>query len=347
MTWDFRPILSGERRDASAVCLRGGLRVGSWAYGLGVRVRNRRYDRRSIQPHRCGVPVVSVGNLTTGGTGKTPVVAYLATWFRDRGKRVAIVSRGYGRCEREFNDEALELQARLPGVPQVQNADRVKAALAAVKEHDAELVLMDDGFQHRRLHRDLDFVLVDATCPFGYNALLPRGLLREPVKALARADLVILTRCDAVDAPSLAEIEQRIREVAPRMPIARTEHRPAALLVHPDLDESLERIAGQRIAIVSAIGNPAALVGTAERCGAQVVATRFLTDHDPYLPETVREIESWLRSLDRVDWVICTHKDLVKLRTDRLAETPLAAVTIELTLASDSAALESALNSLL
>lgn len=347
MTWDFRPILSGERRDPLAAVLRGGLRAGSWAYGAGVRVRNRRYDRRSISSYRCGVPVVSVGNLTTGGTGKTPVVGYLAKWFRARGVRVAIVSRGYRRGDDEFNDEALELQARLPDVPHVQDADRARAARVAVQQCGAELVLMDDGFQHRRLHRDLDLVVVDATCPFGYDALLPRGLLREPVQGLSRADAVLLSRCDSVDPHSLGQIEQRIAALAPHVSVVRTAHQASALLVHPDRYESLHRVAGKRVAVLSAIGNPAALVETVRHCGAEVVATRFLPDHDPYRPETVRQIESWLSSLEEVDWVICTHKDLVKLRTDQLAEKPLAAVTIELAVSSDGAPLQSALESVL
>ena len=347
MTWDFRPILSGERRGPLAVSLRGGLRAGSWAYGAGVRLRNRRYDSGATQPQHCGAAVISVGNLTTGGTGKTPVVAHLAQWFQARGAAVAIVSRGYGSGDQQYNDEALELQSRLPGVPHVQNPNRVAAAREVVQRDGAEVVLMDDGFQHRRLHRDLDLVVIDATCPFGYGALLPRGLLREPVENLGRADLVLLSRCDAVEPQRLVEIEQRIRSVAPRMPIVRTEHRPAKLLVHPDRQEPLENLVEKSVAVLSAIGNPAAFVETVQRCGAGVVASRFLPDHDPYRPETVRQIETWLRSLGDLDRVLCTHKDLVKLRTDQLAGRPLAAVTIELALTSDSAPLDSALQSLL
>ena len=124
--------------------------------------------------------MISVGNLTTGGTGKTPVVCFLAKWFRGNGIRVGIVSRGYGRGDADANDEALELYARLPDVPHVQDPDRVAAATIAVDELEVQLILMDDGFQHRRLHRDLDLVVIDATEPFGFGHLLPRVYCENP-----------------------------------------------------------------------------------------------------------------------------------------------------------------------
>ena len=151
----YKSILSGERTDLTAAVMRGGLAGLSVPYGAAVARRNRRYDRGHAEVHDCGVPVISVGNLTTGGTGKTPIVCYLANWFRKRGKRVAIVSRGYGRGDADHNDEALELYSRLPDVPHIQDPDRVAAARIAVEELESELILMDDGFQHRRLHRDL------------------------------------------------------------------------------------------------------------------------------------------------------------------------------------------------
>ncbi len=176
MGMDYRSLMSGARKDPWAGCLRGGLHAASWLYGAAVGIRNRRYDRQAAEIHRCGVPVISVGNLTTGGTGKTPIVCYLSRWFRQRGIRVAIVSRGYGRGEADVNDEALELHSRLPDVPHVQDPDRVEAARIAVEELQTQLILMDDGFQHRRLHRDLNLVVIDATCPFGYGHLLPRRI---------------------------------------------------------------------------------------------------------------------------------------------------------------------------
>ncbi len=260
MPWDYRSIMSGRRKDPLAIVIRGGLWIASGAYGLAVAMRNHRYDSGSKEVQRSAVPVISVGNLTTGGTGKTPIVCFLAKWLRSQGHsqglRVAIVSRGYGRGEADANDEAMELHDRLPDVPHIQDPDRVEAARIAVEELDSEVILMDDGFQHRRLHRDLDIVVVDATCPFGYGYLLPRGLLREPLKGLLRADLIMLTRCGLVQEEDVARIEQTIRSVNPNVPLIRCRHQPACLLEQPAHEISIDSLQGSRVAVVSAIGNP-------------------------------------------------------------------------------------------
>jgi len=341
---DHRAIMDGTRKDLLAVVLRGALAGLSVPYRIGIAHRNRRYDQGSSEIHSCGVPVISVGNLTTGGTGKTPIVCYLAKWYRDRGTKVAIVSRGYGRGESESNDEALELHARLPEVPHVQNPDRVKAARTAVEQFAAELILMDDGFQHRRLHRDLNVVVVDATCPFGFGRLLPRGLLREPIGSLCRADLVIVTRCDAVAAEEIATIEQMIRDIDETIPVLRSNHRPTSLLEYPSKKIA---IGVENVAALSAIGNPEAFEQSLVQCGLNVVESKRLPDHDGYSTKTVSELNDWIESLgDRIERVVCTHKDLVKLATTRLGGKPLAALLIELTLIGDSTALDRRLNGL-
>ncbi len=256
MKWDYRSIISGRRRDPVAIAARATLWVASIPYAIAVASVNRRYDRGKITIHHAGVPVISVGNLTTGGTGKTPIVCHLAKWFRARGTRVMIVSRGYGRGDHDVNDEAMELHDRLPDVPHVQDPDRVEAARIAVEELEAELILMDDGFQHRRLYRDLDIVVVDATCPFGFDHTLPRGLLRESVRSLSRADLVIITRCDAVSPEAIEQIETKLRSTQPELSIFRSCHRPSGLREHPATTHAVETLAGQRVAVISAIGNP-------------------------------------------------------------------------------------------
>ena len=344
MSPDLRSILSGRRGDPAAVIIRGGLSLASFVYGAAVRWRNRRFDTGSRPVHRCGVPVISVGNLTTGGTGKTPVVRFLAERFRRQGIRVAIVSRGYGRGKRDINDEALELHDRLPDVPHVQDPDRVEAARIAVEELESELVLMDDGFQHRRLGRDLDLVVIDATCPFGYGHLLPRGLLREPLKSLRRADLALVTRVEATDVSTVEAIREAVRSAAPNLACATCGHRPTSLLEYPARKLPIETLASSRVAVVSAIGNPAAFLHTVTGCGATIVDHRDLPDHDPYAPATVEALQSWIRSLPAdVERIVCTHKDLVKLRTDRLGGKPLAAVRIDLEVVEGMKALDGAL----
>jgi tetraacyldisaccharide 4'-kinase len=341
---DYRSLMSGARKDPLAGCLRGGLQAASWLYAAAVRLRNRRYDRHVAEIHRCGVPVISVGNLTTGGTGKTPIVCYLARWFRQRGIRVAIVSRGYGRGDADANDEALELHSRLGDVPHVQDPDRVEAARIAVEELQTELILMDDGFQHRRLHRDLNLVVIDATCPFGYGYLLPRGLLREPLTGLQRADLAIVSRCGSVDDQTLRAIESTIRQYNAAIPIVHSNHQPHSLLEYPSDQTPIAGLAGENVAVLSAIGNPAAFLETVKQSGANVIAEKALGDHDPYAPETVKQLDRWIRGLgDQLSRVVCTHKDLVKLRADRLGGVPLSAILIELTILQGSEILDAVL----
>jgi tetraacyldisaccharide 4'-kinase len=347
MAWDYRSIMSGQRKDPLAWLARGVLRGASLPYGIAVRHRNRRYETKAREIIACGVPVISVGNITTGGTGKTPIVCMLAHWLRERGVRVAIVSRGYGRGEADSNDEALELHARLPDVPHVQDPDRVEAARIAVEELEAQVILMDDGFQHRRLHRDLNIVVIDATCPFGYGYLLPRGLLREPIRNLNRADLAILTRCDAVNENELANIEQVIRSAKPGLPIERSVHAASGLLEYPDVRQPIHGLRGEKVCVISAIGNPAAFEQTVSDLGATIIGSRRLPDHDPYSPQTVEDLRQWIQSMgSEIKRVICTHKDLVKLRTDRLGGVPLAAITIELQFVSSGRAVYDSLDRL-
>ena len=175
---EFRDLVSGRRRGIGASVLRAALRVAEVPYGLAMLWRNRRYDRDLARTHRVEVPVVSVGNLTLGGTGKTPMVEWIARHLRAQNVRVTLISRGYGAEAGAANDEALELEQKLPDVPHLQNPDRVAAARTAVDKLDCQLILLDDGFQHRRLGRDLDIVLLDALEPFGFGHVFPGGMLR-------------------------------------------------------------------------------------------------------------------------------------------------------------------------
>lgn len=309
--------------------LRCGLRVAALPYSWAVRIRNRKFDNQPSHTQSVSVPVISVGNLTTGGTGKTPIVAYLAKWFRAHGIRVAIVSRGYGRGDASENDEAKELHQRLPDVPHIQDPDRVAAAQITIDELETQLILMDDGFQHRRLGRDLDIVLIDMTCPFGYGYVLPRGLLREPIASLSRADLVILTRCDQVSEKEIDDVLQTIRKVKQTLPVVRCSHQASGLLTYPNTTCPLDQLSGKRILMVSGIGNPDAFQRSLTDQGATVVGRRDLADHVEFDREVIRELETWVRSFQGADMLVCTHKDLVKIQADRLAGLPLMALTIE------------------
>ncbi|HET6879727.1 MAG TPA: tetraacyldisaccharide 4'-kinase [Pirellulales bacterium] len=325
----FHDLVSGRRRGVSAAALRALLRGAEVGYAAAMRWRNHRYDTGLAAVERAGVPVISVGNITLGGTGKTPMVEWLARWYRARDVRVALVSRGYGAERGAANDEALELEERLPDVPHVQNADRVAGARMAIEEFETEIVILDDGFQHRRLARDLDIVLIDALEPFGFEHVFPRGALREPLSGLARADVVALSRADLVDAGRRAEIEARATRRAKQALWIEVEHRPQHLINADGRTTSLDTIAGRPVGAFCGIGNPAGFRRTLAAVGAQMREWREFADHHAYSRDDVESLAAWADS-HGVEAVVCTAKDLVKLRLDRLGNRPLWALGIAL-----------------
>lgn len=255
--------------------------------------------------------MVSVGNLTFGGTGKTPTVIFLCSWFRDRGFKPAILSRGYRSEGTDGNDEAQVIHRHLPEVEHFQDPDRHRAGSAVQERFD--LFVLDDAFQHHPLHRDLDLVLIDATDPFGGGWCPPGGRLREPLSALDRADAVVLTRADLVTREDLGETMRQVRE--------RT-HAPVATARFVPACES--ELSGQSVLVACGIGNPQAFVGTVGSLGATVAEERFFRDHHAFSAADARELAG--QPLP----VVVTEKDAVKLEplwpTDGA---PLVVVTIE------------------
>jgi tetraacyldisaccharide 4'-kinase len=326
----YYEVVSGKRQGLSAGVVRGVLRGGEPIYHAVVGLKNRRFDSGQVRPQRVAAPVISVGNLTVGGTGKTPQVCWLAEWFHREGAAVTLISRGYGSKGGQPNDEALELAARLPGVPHLQNPDRVAAAQEALAANPRQVLILDDAFQHRRIARDLDIVLLDALEPFGYGHLLPRGLLREPVESLARAHVVALSRADAVDVAARVAVRQRVHEVAPHAVWLELAHQPTGFMNCQHARTPLEALAGKRIAAFCGIGNPAGFRHTLASCGLDVAGFQALPDHFAYPPNDVANLERWIKGLGEVAAVVCTSKDLVKIPRDELAGLPLRALAITL-----------------
>jgi tetraacyldisaccharide 4'-kinase len=320
-------LVSGRTTGPQATLLRGLLRTLETPYTGIVRFRNRRFDTGQAQIHRAGVPIISVGNLTLGGTGKTPLVAWLARWFVERGLRVALVSRGYGAKSGQANDEALELAQLLPEVPHIQNPDRVAAARQAVLQHRAELILLDDGFQHRRLHRDLDIVLLDALEPFGFEHVFPRGTLREPIAGLERADIVALSRSNLIEEVARAELRKRVVQLAPRAVWCELVAKPQDLLAADGQRAEFATLAGQPVVACCAIGNPAGFAHTLDEAGLVPLETREFADHHRYTAADRTALAAWAEA-KRATAMLCTHKDLVKLQQTHLGDCPLWAVTI-------------------
>ena len=330
-------------------------------YGLAVSARNGLYDAGVLRAERLTVPVVCVGNLTTGGTGKTPLVAAIAERL-SAVVPLAILTRGYGgragagplllvnghleapdglapagepthdpADPAVAGDEPVLLSRQLPTVPIVVGADRRRTGRFAVERLGARLVLLDDGFQHRRLARDLDIVALDAMDPFGTYHMLPSGLLREPFTALRRAGMVVVTRSHPDD--PLETLRKVVARMNPAAPVFRAWHRPVAIVpvlagtdAAPGFDpariadparsvdpgRSVEWIRGRPLAAFCGIGNPAGFVSLLESLGARVVAFRPWRDHHRYTRE---EIEGLASEAARAgaEAILTTEKDAVRI----------------------------------
>jgi tetraacyldisaccharide 4'-kinase len=338
----FREIVSGRRRGFAAIALRRALRMAELPYTWVVRRKNRAFDLGRRAAMSIGVPVISVGNLTLGGTGKTPMVAWLARWFQAHGNRPALVSRGYKSRDGVPNDEGRELAQILPEVHHLQKPDRVAAARQAIAQYHCDLILLDDGFQHRRLHRDVDIVLIDATEPFGFGHVFPRGTLREPLEGLRRADVIVLTKADMVDNAERGRIRGVIQDFAPSALCAECRHAPSALIAIEGRRESLAGLHDKRVAAFCGIGNPAGFRHTLEKCGAKVVAWREFPDHHAFNADDVVRLSEWA-AIATVDLVVCTHKDLVKLNATELSGKPLLAVQVGIEFLAGQSDLEASL----
>ncbi|HJT79317.1 MAG TPA: tetraacyldisaccharide 4'-kinase [Gemmataceae bacterium] len=324
----YLALIRDETRGLVPALGRGGLCLASLPYGWAVGLRNLAFDRGWRRCRRAAVPVVSVGNLTAGGTGKTPCVEYVVRHYRQHGLRVAVLSRGYGGAGGR-NDEALVLEEELPDVPHLQGADRGELAAVAVEELDSEILVLDDGFQHRQLARDLDVVLVDATNPWGHGHLLPRGLLRESRCGLRRAGVVVLTRCDQASAEERGRLREQVARLAPGVPVAETMHRPVEL-VNGAETAALGLLRERPVAAFCGIGNPEAFRRTLRGLGADVRDFRTYPDHHPYSREDVGELTAWARRQPAGCLFVTTQKDLVKLRVARLGPCALWAVRVRL-----------------
>jgi len=325
----FRTLVSGERGGLGAGCERLALRAASVPYGWATRLRNYLYDHGWKRSFRAPVPVISVGNLTLGGTGKTPCVEFVARFYRDQDRRVAILSRGYGSTEGR-NDEALVLEENLPDVPHLQGADRAALARTAVEELESEVLVLDDGFQHRRLARNLDLVLIDATQPWGHGYLFPRGLLRETPSSLTRAGAVLLTRCDQVEAAIRGRLREAITQRAPGVPLIETRHQPLEWVNSERGRMPLKQWAGRPMAAFCGLGNPEAFRRTLAGLGMTVSDFRTFADHHAYSRTDVEDLRSWARQQAPDAVMVTTQKDLVKLRLTHLGGQELWALRIGL-----------------
>jgi tetraacyldisaccharide 4'-kinase len=296
-------------------------------YELGVRARAAAYENEVFKTRRLNAPVISVGNLTVGGTGKTPCVAFLARLLRDEGHNVAILSRGYkreseGRVEvsdgreilrgpREAGDEPYLLAKSCAGVRVVVDRDRYAAGKWLEERAPISVFILDDGYQHLQLARDLNLALIDATEPLVEARLVPFGRLREPLTALRRADAVIVTRSDQPF--DRASLEAAIRNFAADAPIFYAHHKLTSLAPLGDgqaLDPAA--FAQKRVAAVSGIARPDRFIADLECAGMKIVLRRDFDDHHRYTREELVEIIEAARQ-SQAEAIITTEKDAANL----------------------------------
>ncbi len=314
----FFDLISGRSQGLFADIARGLLTGLSLLYSLVIRLRNVYFDAVPGAVQRLPSPVISVGNLTVGGTGKTPMTIEITDAVRRRGHRVAILTRGYVAKHAQRNstdasqsDEAMLLARRCPQALVVVNPRRAQGGRTAL-EAGCDVLVMDDGFQHRRLGRDLDIVLVDATRPFGFGAMLPRGLLREPRSVLRRANLLIMTRSDQVTEKERKLLHGRLERLSGGLPVIEAAHRPAGFVDLAGAALSIGDPSDIRAVLFAGIANFDGFRQTVEALGVEIAAAYEYPDHHEYTGDELAGLRDVADNLE-ANALITTEKDAVKL----------------------------------
>ena len=348
-------VISKETRGKRATLLRGFLKTLSWLFGSIVVSRLALYRHRIIRASTLGCQVISVGNITVGGTGKTPIVETFARSLQQKGRKVAILSRGYKsrktplwekiiRREERLprvvsdgqrlllnsdlaGDEPYMLASNLPDVVVLVDKDRVKSGKYAIRKFGCDTLVLDDGFQYLSLQHRLDIVLVDYTNPFGYKHILPRGLLREPMRNLKRAGFIFITKCPPDGAP---ELKARLRALNPHAEISECRHTPKYLQnLYTRKKTELGELNGKRIAAVSGIAVPAGFENGLRELGAEIVYSAQYADHHRYTQQEL--IETINRAVDAgAELIVTTEKDAVRFPMLDRCDLPVIFLRVEI-----------------
>ncbi len=327
----YRQVISGQRRDSAAAVLRFLLSAATVPYSAAVRARNYLYDKEVLKSRPVQAVVISIGNITTGGTGKTPLVIWLYNFLRDKNINPAILTRGYKTGTRDIQtDEPALLASNCPDADIIVNPDRLSGAKTAVNTFGSKLLILDDGFQHRRLDRELDIVTIDATQPFGYGKILPAGVLREPLNCLRRADAVVLTHCEKMPDERIEKIENTIRKIKPNITIARSIHQPVSIQYKDGSEQPAEKLQSKKVYAFCGIANPESFQRLIENLGAKLTGTKFFNDHHRYSRSDLDQICRTAESLNS-EIVLTTEKDWNKIAyLETSARLPLAFLKIQI-----------------
>ena len=307
-------------------------------YGMGVRLRTLLFSLGLLHAKKLPCPVISIGNLTVGGTGKTPLVMSLAQTLCEKGLPVAILTRGYQRekvsgpllsdgktillSKKESGDEPYLMAESLKEIPILIGKDRFRNGQLALRKFLVRGVILDDGFQHLPLHRDLDIVLIDASISFGDGHLLPRGILREPLSHLRRAHLFLLTKVE--DPEACRPLETELHRVHPA-PIFHSHFEPVGLVRPRGEVDDLRVLQGRRMIALSGVGNPGYFASQLNKIGVRVIREIIYPDHHVYVAKDIAALAGHLKE---ADGIVTTEKDMVKLKDLDVGHLPFWALRI-------------------
>lgn len=307
-------LMRDERHTVRDVVPKFLLWLLSLLYGLVMRLRNLFYDRGILKTHDVGVPVISIGNITMGGAGKTPLVIFVVEQLVAEGFKPVVLLRGYMQGERSgtTSDEAEVIRRKLPGVDVITGADRVSRAREYLREQQCDVFVLDDAFQHRRIKRQLDIVVIDSTDPFGNSQVIPRGILREPLSGLRRADICVLTRTVLQPQRTGMALES-LGHWLPKTEAIRTIHQPQSLVnVVTGERMPLDHLGQRSVVAFCGLGNPQGFHGTLTSIGMDIGAFVAFPDHHPYSAADVAGLIDKARE-NGSEVLVTTLKDAVKL----------------------------------
>lgn len=305
----FRLLAEDKQKDPTGGIVLALLSLAAWGYGLGVRTFRWLYEKKVLAQKHLPYPVISVGNLTWGGTGKTPFVEYLARKIGTHRRVPLVLTRGYS------HDEAVELQNHLPGAVIGVGKDRAKVAERVKKENrHVDIAVLDDGLQHQALHRDVDIAVVNSLNPFGNGRLIPRGILREPLDVLKRAAIVVLTHVNLVSSEELKKLKEKISALAPQAQMVETLMEVLFLYrAKTKVRTSIEKMTGRRVATFAAVGTPRSFQLVLQRFQLKTVRNFEFLDHHEYTREELLKIKEVAQSAGAEE-IITTEKDFYRSR---------------------------------
>lgn len=345
----WKDTVSGKRLSFARAVFYGFLVALSPVYAFAFRIK---MENRRRKKTRVSAKVISVGNITVGGTGKTQMIEMLSEKFLGRGIKFAILCQGYkakrkraqpfvngqGRVAmsvEEAGDEAFYLASRFKNVPVLAGRNRLENARLAIEEFTVEVLLLDDAFQYAQLHRDMDIVLVDATSPAGNGKLFPAGILREPVSALSRAHLVVLAKANFVPEEEREEIKKTWIAPHTAAPVFEMHVEPETLTdVYSKEEISKDGLNGKNVLVFCGIGNPESFVETVKQCGAGNVMSCVFPDHHYYNERDIRGIFKTAQS-SRADAIVTTEKDAVRFAPAEKPLLPVYALKARVTIKPD------------